>query len=321
MEPLTDRHGRVHDYLRISLTERCNLRCTYCMPEEGTDLTPKSNICTYEELLEIIDRFIDLGVRKVRVTGGEPLVRKGVEHIFEALGRRNLKLAITTNGLLVDRFIDVFESCGLRNVNVSLDTLDPVRFRMITRREGYETVLKNIHTLVDRGFNTKINMVAMTGINDDEIIDFVELARDLPLVVRFIEFMPFDGNRWDSSKMVPATEIRSRIGKHHTLLKDEDDPHDTTKHYRIEGFKGRVGIISSMSEQFCGSCNRIRLLANGSMKNCLFSGDETNLLQPLRNGEDLEPIIREAILRKKAKHAGMFEIARTKNRSMITIGG
>ncbi|MEX0929660.1 MAG: GTP 3',8-cyclase MoaA [Balneolales bacterium] len=321
MEPLIDQHGRIHDYLRISLTERCNLRCTYCMPEEGVDLTPGSNICSYEELLEIIDRFIELGVKKIRITGGEPLVRKRVEQIFEALGRRSPELAITTNGLLLDRFMDVFESCGLRNVNVSLDTLDPAKFMMITRRPGFEKVMKNIHALIDRGFHTKLNMVVMSGVNEDEIADFAALARDLPLVVRFIEFMPFDGNRWDNTKMVPATEIRSRIESRFTLHKDEDSLHDTTKHYRIKGFEGRIGIISSMSEQFCGSCNRIRLLANGSIKNCLFSGDETNLLQPLRNGENLEPIIRDSIYHKKARHAGMFELAKSKNRSMITIGG
>jgi molybdenum cofactor biosynthesis protein A len=318
---LTDIHGRIHNYLRISLTERCNLRCTYCMPEEGIDLTPKANICTLEELIEIADTFIALGVNKIRLTGGEPLVRKNFEWFLTELGKRDVELAITTNGLLLERYFDVFESAGLRNVNVSLDTLDSDKFTLITRRSGFETVVKNINTLVERGFSTKLNMVVMRGMNDDEIADFASFAKDRAITVRFIEFMPFDGNRWNSEKMVSADEIRTILQERYTLLRDEDAPHDTTKHYRIEGFHGKIGIISSMSEQFCGSCNRIRLLSNGSIKNCLFSQSETNLLEPLRAGQDLEPIIREAIFHKKASHAGMFEIARQQNRAMIAIGG
>ncbi|MDZ7717483.1 MAG: GTP 3',8-cyclase MoaA [Balneolaceae bacterium] len=318
---LKDKHGRVHNYLRVSLTERCNFRCTYCMPEEGIDLTPKSHICSYEELLQIIDTFIELGVNKIRLTGGEPLVRKDADHILHELGKRPVELAITTNGLIVDRFIDVFESCGLRNVNVSLDTLDADKFNLITRRSGFDRVLENIYTLVERGFNTKINMVVMRGMNEEEIADFALLAKDLPIIIRYIEFMPFDGNRWNNEKMVSADEIRERLSERYTLIRDEDAPHDTTKHYSIDGFKGQIGVISSMSEQFCGSCNRIRLLANGSIKNCLFSPDETNLLQPLRNGDNLESIIREALYHKKAKHAGMFNLSNQKNRTMTTIGG
>ena len=321
MEPLYDKHGRIHNYLRVSLTERCNFRCIYCMPEEGIDLTPKEHICSYEELMEIIDTFIGLGVKKIRITGGEPLVRKDVSKVFDALGERDVELAITTNGLLLDRYLDQFESIGLRNVNISLDTLDEEKFTLITRRTGFDKVMNNLYELVERGFTTKVNMVVMKGINDEEIADFVTLARELPLTVRFIEFMPFDGNRWSDSKMVPAAEIRERLNEAYSLIRGEDGPHDTTKHYNIDGFKGEVGIISSMSEHFCGSCNRIRLLANGSIKNCLFSPDETNLLKPLRNGEDLEPIIRESIWHKKPRHAGMVELSETKNRSMITIGG
>lgn len=318
---LTDTHGRIHNYLRISLTERCNLRCTYCMPEEGIDLTPKANICTLEELLEIADTFIALGVSKIRLTGGEPLVRKNFEWFLNELGKRDVELAITTNGLLLENYFDVFESAGLRNVNVSLDTLDSDKFTLITRRPGFETVVKNIETLFKRGFSTKVNMVVMRGMNDDEIVDFATFAMDRAITVRFIEFMPFDGNRWNSEKMVPADEIRAILQERYTLMRDVDAPHDTTKHYRIKGFTGKIGIISSMSEQFCGSCNRIRMLSNGSIKNCLFSQSETNLLEPLRAGVDLEPIIRDAIFHKKASHAGMFEIARQRNRAMIAIGG
>jgi cyclic pyranopterin phosphate synthase len=291
------------------------------MPEEGIDLTPKSQICTLEELLEIADTFIALGVSKIRLTGGEPLVRKNFEWFLSELGKRDVELAITTNGLLLERYFDVFESAGLRNVNVSLDTLDSDKFTLITRRPGFETVFKNINTLVERGFSTKLNMVVMRGMNDDEIADFASFAKDQAITVRFIEFMPFDGNRWNSEKMVSADEIRTILQERYTLLRDVDAPHDTTKHYRIDGFAGKIGIISSMSEQFCGSCNRIRLLSNGSIKNCLFSQSETNLLEPLRAGVDLDPIIRDALFHKKASHAGMFEIARQQNRAMIAIGG
>ncbi len=318
---LKDQHGRIHNYLRVSLTERCNLRCTYCMPADGIELTPKEHICTYEEMLDIIDTFIALGVKKIRITGGEPLVRKDADIIFNELGKRPVELALTTNGMLLDRYFDVFESCGLKNVNVSLDTLSPEKYNFITRRDGFSRVMENIRELITHGFNTKLNMVVMKGVNDEEILGFAELASKMPIVVRFIEFMPFDGNRWNNEQLFSAMEIREKLGEKYQIFRSEDAKHDTTKHYSIEGFAGQLGIISSMSEEFCGSCNRIRLLANGSIKNCLFSNDETNLLEPYRKGEDLEPIIRQAIYNKKAKHAGMFQLASQSNRSMTTIGG
>jgi len=321
MPQLFDEHGRLHDYLRVSLTERCNLRCHYCMPEDGVPLSPRESLCTYEELLAIIDTFCGLGVRKVRITGGEPLVRRDADKMILALGKRPVELALTTNGLLVDKFIDTFEQAGLANINVSLDTLDPDRFRLITRRSGFETVMDNIRLLVDRGFNVKLNMVVMRGINDDEIPAFAGLSRDLPVTVRFIEFMPFDGNRWDDGKMVPAQQIRELLGAHYELRRASDAPHDTTRHFTIPGHQGRIGIISSMSEHFCGSCNRIRLLASGAIKNCLFSDEETDLLTPLRRGQDLEPLIRTSIRKKKKQHAGMFELAEMPGRFMTTIGG
>lgn len=321
MPQLFDQHGRIHDYLRVSLTERCNLRCHYCMPEEGLPLSSKASLCTYEELLAIIDTFCRLGVRKIRLTGGEPLVRRDADTLILALGQRPVELALTTNGLLVDHFVNAFETAGLRNINVSLDTLNPDRFRLITRRSGFETVMRNIRLLVDRHFNVKLNMVVMRGVNDDEILAFGKLSRDLPVTIRFIEFMPFDGNRWNDDKMVSAQQIREILGTHFKLQRDLDAPHDTTRHYTIPGHKGRIGIISSMSEHFCGSCNRIRLLASGAIKNCLFSTDETDLLTPLRRGQDLEPLIRKSIGEKKKQHAGMFELAEMPGRFMTTIGG
>lgn len=192
---------------------------------------------------------------------------------------------------------------------------------MITRRKGFIKVRENIDLLIQNGFHVKINAVIMRGVNDDELIDFVEWTRNLPLTVRFIEFMPFDGNRWEDDVMVPMMEMKERISSVYEFKKLQDGPNDTTRHYQIPGFRGNFGIISSMSEHFCGSCNRIRLLANGAMKNCLFSTSETDLRTPLREGQELEPIIRKVILEKKPAHAGRFEISRQQNRSMVTIGG
>ncbi len=319
-QPLVDKYGRVHDYLRVSLIEKCNLRCRYCMPE-NPEWTPKEKLCTTEELLRLIDLFISLGVRKVRLTGGEPLVRSDFDVILRHLADKDVELSMTTNGVLIDRYIPLLKQNGLCRINVSLDTLNPGRFAMITRRTGFETVMKNIRLLADEGFTVKVNAVIMRGINDDELTDFVEWTRNLPLTVRFIEFMPFDGNRWEDEKMVPLAEMKERISEHFSIMRLEDGPNDTTKHYRVPGFMGKFGIISSMTEHFCGSCNRVRLLANGALKNCLFSADETDLLTPLRNGEDPEPIIRRVIREKKPSHAGRFNIAKQENRSMVTIGG
>jgi len=319
-KPLKDGYGRVHDYLRVSLIEKCNLRCRYCMPENPV-WTPKEELCTTEELLSLIDTFIDLGVKKVRLTGGEPLVRKDFDYILEKLAGRGVELAMTTNGILIDRHIEKLKEHGLNKINLSLDTLIPERFAMITRRTGFEKVIENIDRLLEQDFEVKINAVIMRNINDDELTDFVEWTREMPVTVRFIEFMPFNGNSWNDDKMVPLAEMKERISEKYNFIKLEDGPNDTTKHYRVPGFEGEFGIISSMTEHFCGSCNRIRLLANGSMKNCLFSTDETDLLTPLRNGEDPESIIRRVILDKKPSHAGRFTIAKQENRSMVTIGG
>ncbi len=319
-QPLTDGFGRQHTYLRVSLVEKCNLRCRYCMPEEP-EWTPGHQLCTTEELLLLMDTFIKLGVTKVRLTGGEPTMRKDFTRILAWLSRQDVELSMTTNGTLIHRFIDDLKRYGLYKLNVSLDTLNPVRFEEMTRRTGFHKVLENIHLLIDEGFDVKVNAVILRGQNDDEIIDFVEWTRVMPLSVRFIEFMPFSGNKWDDDVMVPFAEIKSRIEESYAIEKIPDGPNDTTKHYRVSGFRGNFGIISSMTEHFCGSCNRIRLLANGAMKNCLFSDSETSLLEPLRRGEDVEPVIREVIARKHATHGGRFAIAGRENRSMVTIGG
>lgn len=319
--PLTDSFGRKHDYLRVSLTERCNLRCKYCMPADGIPLTPKSHLPTDQELIQIVQTFVDLGVDKIRFTGGEPLVRKNVGNIIQQIADLNTKLAITTNGILLDDHLDLFEKIGLKSLNISLDTLDEDRFLVITRRNQFQRVMDNITSALDRGFHVKINVVLMKNQNEDEILDFIRWSVDKPVHVRFIEFMPFDGNEWGSEKLVSYFEIIDLIKEHFSIEKLEDAPHATTKGYRVKGAAGTFAVISSMTAPFCSTCNRLRLTADGKMRNCLFATEETDLLTPLRNGEDIRPLILKSVLDKKAAHAGMEILKNQKNRSMIAIGG
>jgi GTP 3',8-cyclase len=328
---LQDTFGRRHSYLRISLTELCNLRCTYCMPAEGIQLSPKSHIMTFDEIYTIAKTFVDNGVTKIRLTGGEPLVRKDSEIILKKLAILPVELAISTNAVIVDRFIETFKSCGIKNINVSLDSLNADKFNEISRRNNFEKVFKNIHLLVEEGFNVKLNAVLIKGFNDNEIIDFIKLTKTLPVSVRFIEFMPFDGNKWNKEKMMSYAEVMALVKtefKHDEVLRIKDAPNDTSKNYKIEGYKGSFAIISSVTNPFCDSCNRIRLTANGRLKNCLFSSTESDLLTPLREGKNIEPIIQKAVHSKFKIRGGMDTLKKLeepelhgKNRSMIAIGG
>ncbi|WP_103069446.1 GTP 3',8-cyclase MoaA [Aquimarina sediminis] len=329
--PLTDTFGRKHNYLRISLTERCNLRCTYCMPAEGIQLSPKEHIMTYEEIYTIAKKFVQMGVTKIRLTGGEPLVRKDAALILEKLASLPVQLTLTTNGVIVDRFIDHFKKCGIKTLNISLDSLHSHKNKEITRRSYFEKVYQNIILLVNEGFFVKVNCVLMKGFNDDEIIDFINLSKKLPIQVRFIEFMPFDGNRWNMDKLVSLEEILSKVRssyKKEDIVKLEDAPNDTTKSYQIKGYQGNFAVISSVTNPFCDGCNRIRLTANGQIKNCLFSSKESDLLTPLRAGKSITPIIQKTVQSKLKIRNGMDTLdkfgqpsAHSNNRSMIAIGG
>jgi molybdenum cofactor biosynthesis enzyme MoaA len=211
---LTDSFGREHNYLRISLTEKCNLRCTYCMPENGVLLSPQSQLMTANEVFHIAALFIQNGVDKIRLTGGEPLLRKDFSEILTSLSTLPVKLSITTNAILVDRYIETFKSCGLKDINVSLDTLNTTKFDAITKRDQFSKAMSNIELLIQEGFMVKLNVVLMKGFNDDEIIDFINYTRDKPINVRFIEFMPFDGNNWDKSKLVTFDEVLTAVKLH-----------------------------------------------------------------------------------------------------------
>tara|TARA_R110002050_G_scaffold275455_1_gene420217 strand:+ start:24256 stop:25263 length:1008 start_codon:yes stop_codon:yes gene_type:complete len=328
---LQDNFGREHAYLRISLIERCNLRCSYCMPEEGVQLSPKSHLMTYEEIYDIAKTFVKHGVTKIRLTGGEPLIRKDIPIILEKLATLPVELSITSNAIIIDKFIDILKATGVKSINVSLDSLDKEKFKHITRRDQFEKVYNNILLLVKEGFKVKLNAVLMKDFNDNEIIDFINFTKDLPISVRFIEFMPFDGNKWDISKMVSYADVMQYVNSSFSETQIErlqDAPNDTSKNYKIKGYKGSFAIISSVTNPFCDSCNRLRLTANGQLKNCLFSAGESDLLTTLRAGKPIEPIIQKAVRAKFKIRGGMNTIEKlqepklhSKNRSMITIGG
>uniref|UniRef100_H2XNB1 Molybdenum cofactor biosynthesis protein 1 n=1 Tax=Ciona intestinalis TaxID=7719 RepID=H2XNB1_CIOIN len=307
---LMDTFNRKHTYLRISLTEKCNLRCTYCMPEEGIELTPTDNLLTTEEILKLAQLFVKEGVTKIRLTGGEPLVRRDIAEIIgndpnipglESIG-------ITTNGTTLKRKLPLLKKGGLDSLNVSLDTLNPVRFELITRRRGWQRVMDGIMDAIDIGIPTvKINCVVMNGMNEDEICDFVELTRDIPVDVRFIEYMPFDGNKWNENKMVSYQKLKTIQSQFPVLHRLEDDPNHTSKGYRVEGHAGKFGFITSMSDHFCGTCNRVRITADGNLKVCLFGNSEVSLRDEIRSqksDEELLEVIGAAVKRKKKQHAG-----------------
>lgn len=329
---LTDTFGRVHSYLRLSVTDACNFRCFYCMPEEGHDCAGRQELMSATEIIKIARAYTDLGVNKIRLTGGEPLVRKDLPEILLGLSGLSVELAITTNGLLADRHIDLFRATGLRAINISLDSLKAKRFSQITHRDDFDRVYENLHRLIETGFfEVKVNVVVMRGVNDDEVADFVGLTMHLPIQVRFIEFMPFNGNRWDWGKGISLNEMLQQIGTRlgaDKIMRLTDKPNDTARNYQIQDFQGSFAIIASVSNPFCDTCNRLRVTADGKMKNCLFSNEETDLLSALRKGQDIRSLIINSVRHKKAVRAGMNtfeELADTNrhshNRSMVAIGG
>ncbi|MTH15436.1 GTP 3',8-cyclase MoaA [Flavobacterium sp. LC2016-01] len=328
---LTDGFGRRHNYLRISLLEKCNLRCTYCMPADGIALSPKASLMTADEIFGIAQTFVQNGVDKIRLTGGEPLLRKDFPEIVAKLAALDISLSITTNGILIDRHIDVLKQFKIKKINLSLDTLVSSKFASVTLRNQFEKVVGNLHLLLNNDFQVKVNVVLMKGFNDNEIVDFVKLTQFLPISVRFIEFMPFAGNEWDRSKMVSQNEILSLVGNAFSaeeIQKLEEEKNFTSRNYKIKDFQGDFGIISSITNPFCDSCNRIRLTADGKIKNCLFSNSETDILTAFRNGESITDLISQAVQNKKKVRAGMVTIDEMDdpakhfdNRSMIAIGG
>ena len=330
LKELTDRHSRTHRSLRISIVDKCDLRCTYCMPEDQHFLR-REELMTREEIATIATLFVErYGISKIRVTGGEPLVRPEAVEIVRDLSRLPVKLGLTTNALTLHKHINGLVEAGLKSINISLDTFDAERFRKIARRDGFNTVWNNIRQALERGLRVKVNMVVMRGVNDDELLRFVELTRDHPVHVRFIEFMPFAGNHWGRERVYTYAEMLGHIGSVYSFEKLNDDPHSTAKAYRVPGWPGTFAVISTVTEPFCGDCDRLRLTAEGKMRNCLFAREETDLLSALRSGEDIAPLIEANVLAKHAMLGGLpqFKPEREEEvlhdlsaRPMVSIGG
>ncbi|KAG4079774.1 hypothetical protein HA402_014905 [Bradysia odoriphaga] len=327
--PLTDTFGRYHTYLRISLTERCNLRCNYCMPSEGVPLTEKPKLLANDEIYHLAKIFVQQGVKKIRLTGGEPTVRKDIVDIIANLKKLSdqglEQIGITTNGIMLTRLLVPMHRAGLDAINISLDTLSASKYEKITRRKGMERAIAGIDLAVQLGYKPKVNCVVMKGFNDNEICDFVEMTRDKPIDIRFIEYMPFSGNKWETDKMVSYRDMLSIIkGKFDNFVDLPNGPNDTSKAWHVPGYAGQIGFITSMTEHFCGSCNRLRITADGNLKVCLFGNTEVSLRDALRSNcseDDLTALISAAVKRKKKQHAGMLNLSHMENRPMILIGG
>lgn len=281
-----------------------------------------------EEIEEIAKIFVGMGVRKIRLTGGEPMVRKEFREILQKISQLPVELSITTNAVLAHKYIEDLKAAGVRTLNVSLDTLEPETFKRITKRDQFQLVWDNILLLLKEGFRIKINAVAIEGVIEKEILNFIAITKDLPLHVRMIEFMPFDGNHWNSKKVVTAAQMLRWVDAQYDIVKLKDEPHATAKKYQATGHQGTFAFITTMSEHFCGDCNRMRLTADGKMKNCLFGSEEMDILGAFRKGEDIQSLIKTSIARKHAIMGGQFsksytgaEASEIKNRSMIKIGG
>lgn len=329
---LYDNHGRPINYLRLAVTDRCNLRCFYCMPEEGIDYLPRKELLTYEEMERVIRLMVGMGIDKVRITGGEPFLRKGMMEFLERLLQIEglKKLNITTNGTLTAGLVPKLKAIGVTSVNLSLDSLDSKRFFEITRRDSFDTVMQTFQELLENDMPTKINAVVMSGRNIEDLIPMVELAKEHPVGVRFIEEMPFNGSG-DDGRPAPWAfpQILEHIRSHFPdIQKLKDEPSSTSFNYQIPGFKGTVGIIAAYSRLFCGTCNRIRLTPQGMLKTCLYDDGVFNLKNLIREGgsdEHLKMALLDA-LGHRAKDG--FEAERKRNsfglpvgESMATIGG
>jgi cyclic pyranopterin phosphate synthase len=327
MEPLRDGHGRLIRDLRVSVTDRCNFRCQYCMPAEGLPWLERSEVLRFEELERLVGLFAAMGVRDLRLTGGEPLVRREFPRLAAMLAPLVDDLAVTTNGFLLERDAEALVAAGINRFNVSLDSLQRDRFFEMTRRDALPRVLQGLEHLATfpEAHPIKVNAVALRGFTEDEILPFARFARERPYEVRFIEFMPLDADHaWDRNKVLTGEEIRAAIHEVFPLEAEPREPSATARVYRFADGQGRIGFINPVSEPFCGDCDRVRLTADGKLRTCLFSLNETDLRTPLRAGAtdaDLEQIVRDAVWRKELKHhvnePGFIQPART----MSAIGG
>ena len=325
-----DNHNRPINYLRLAVTDRCNLRCSYCMPEHGLDWLSRSALLSYEELLRLCHIFAGLGIDKVRITGGEPFVRKDLIKFLDSLSNiEGIKqINLTTNGVASLPFIPRLKELGIRSVNLSLDTLDRERFFEITRRDELPAVLKTLDALIEQQFHVKINAVVLNGNNDADIIPMAELTKNLPVDVRFIEEMPFNGGDheaaspyWDHRKILEQLQ-----SSWPDIQKLTDPPNSTAFHYQIPGFKGKIGIIAAWTRSFCGSCNRIRLTPQGMLKTCLYDNGVLNIRDAIRSGNSNDQIAEKLMIAFRSRHENGWEAeaaakAEGSFESMAMIGG
>ena len=326
MEQLQDKFGRTIDYLRLSVTDRCNLRCTYCMPERGLKFSPKEHLLTYEELLYLVDILGSLGISKIRITGGEPFVRADLMAFLKSLAEKDFlkKINITSNITLIRPYLDELEELGIKDINVSLDSLEKENFQLITRRDEFEEVERALYEMIGRGFNLKINCVVIKGLNEQQILPLLGLAETHPVSVRFLEEMPFNGSGVQKSDVMNYREILSQIEQKFAFTKLIDEPSSTSMNYRIEGFKGSFGVIPSYSRTFCGTCNRLRLSSTGEVRTCLYGKEGLNLKEMLRGGATEASIKEALILAVQNKPVDGFAAAEENEHSyssMTTLGG
>lgn len=329
-QKLVDAYRRKIDYLRISVTDRCNLRCVYCMPPEGIDLIESADILRYEELLRIARVAIAHGVSKIRVTGGEPLVRKGIIDFLKSLSSIDglEDLSLTTNGVLLKDYAQKLKDAGLKRVNVSLDSMKRDRFQKMTRGDNLQQVLDGLEEAQRVGLTpVKINMVVIKGFNDDEVVDFALMSKTKPYHVRFIEYMPFNTQEgWQRDKCLSAKELKEMIDRVEPLIPVTDTKGSAgpAKRYRFKDAPGEVGFISPVSEHFCGSCNRLRLTSDGKLRNCLFSDSEIDIRKALRDGSDdsvIEHLLFRAVAEKPEGHKINENVFKKCSRTMSLIGG
>jgi len=329
MEPLRDAHGRLISDLRVSVTDRCNFRCQYCMPADGLPWLERAEILSFEEIERLVRILVALGIEDVRLTGGEPLVRRDFPRLVSMLapieGLRDLSL--TTNGYLLERDAAALVDAGISRVNVSVDSLARDRFFQITRRDALPQVLRGLEAIGAHASvrPIKVNAVAMRDFTEGEVTGFVELARSSDYQVRFIEFMPLDADgAWTADSVLSGEEIRALIERDHPLEELEREPSATARVFRFADGRGEIGFINPVSEPFCSDCNRLRLTAEGKLRTCLFSVHETDLREPLREGAsnvELQGIVRDAVWRKELKHRVGEPGFRPPPRSMSAIGG
>ena len=328
--PLIDRYGRVHRDLRISVTDRCNLRCVYCMPEEGVPLRPRHEILTFEEIARVAGIARKLGVRSVRFTGGEPLVRRGIVELIGRVAAVGFDdVALTTNGTALERLAAPLARAGLHRVNISCDSLRPERFSQIRRRGDLATVLRAMGAAEAAGLRpVKVNVVVIAGVNEDEVLDFAAFARSHQRVVRFIEYMPLDAQgRWTRKDVVASDHILAAIAARwplEALVTPEGDAAPADRYRFADGTGGEIGLVASVTRPFCGTCDRLRITADGAIRNCLFSDDEISVRQLLRSGgEDREIALalRRAVWGKRPGHGINDQGFLRPRRSMSMIGG